>query len=135
VFAGTGLHDGSQIPDVIGSDIDHLDPASGLVPPNLQVLAHSPIPLTEAYTNQGKWSGDTYSDFTYYTDPASGAGVIDTGDTTFIGDLESCTTGPGLCQQALLRIVGNMLQVFGQGPAGRVDPPDPNWRSVTPHGS
>ena len=98
VFAGTGLHDGSQIPDAIGSDIDHLGPAGGLVPNDLQVLAHSPIPLTEAYTNQGEWSGDTYSDFTYYTDPASGAGVIDTGDTTFIGDLQSCTTNTAGCQ-------------------------------------
>jgi hypothetical protein len=135
VFAGTGLHDGSQIPDAIGSDIDHLDRAGGLVPNDLQVLAHSPIPLTEAYTNQGEWSGDTYSDFTYYTDPVSGAGVIDTGDTTFIGDLQSCTTNTAGCQPALLRIVGNMLRVFGQGPAGRIAPPEANWHSVTPYGS
>ena len=135
VFAGTGLHNGSQIPDMIGSDIDHLDPASGLVPNDLQVLAHSPIPLTEAYTNQGDWSGDTYSDFTYYTDPASGAGVIDTGNTTFIADLQSCTTSTPSCQQTLLRIVGNMLRVFGQEPAGRIAPPDANWHSVTPYRS
>jgi hypothetical protein len=135
VFAGTGLHDGSQIPDVIGSDIDHLDPAGGLVPNDLQVMAHSAIPLTEAYTNQGEWSGDTYSDFTYYTDPVSGAGVIDTGNTTFIGDLQSCTASTPGCQPALLRIIGNMLRVFGQGPAGRIAPPAPNWHSVTPYGS
>jgi hypothetical protein len=135
LFTGTGLHDGSQIPDTIGSDIDHLNPANGLVPKNLQVLAHSPIPLTEAYTNQGKWSGNTYSDFTYYSDPTSGAGVIDTGDTTFIADMASCNTGVGGCQPALLRIIGNMLHVFGQGPAGHVEPPNPNWQSVTPSGS
>jgi hypothetical protein len=135
IFAGTGLTDGSEIPDVIGSDIDHLDPASGLVPDNLQVLAHSPISLSDAYTTQGEWSGSTYSDFTYYTDPASGAGVIDTGDTTFIGDLQACTTSPGDCQPTLLRIVANMLHTFGQGPAGLLAPPDPNWKSVRPRGS
>ncbi|HLI24976.1 MAG TPA: N,N-dimethylformamidase beta subunit family domain-containing protein, partial [Acidimicrobiales bacterium] len=36
LFAGTGLHDGSQIPGVIGSDIDHIDPGGGLVPQDLQ---------------------------------------------------------------------------------------------------
>lgn len=135
IFAGTGLHDGSRIPDVIGSDIDHLDPASGLTPKDLQVVAHSPIPLSEAYTNQGKWSGHTYSDFTYYTDPASGAGVIDTGDTIFIGDLRTCDLHLSGCQPALLRITGNMLRVFGQGPAAHLEPSHPNWQSVTPSGS
>ena len=135
LFAGTGLHTGSVIPDVIGSDIDHLDPDRGLVPADLQVLAHSPVSLSEAYTNQGTWSGYTYSDFTYYTDPGTGAGVIDTGNTTFIGDLGSCTTGPGDCQPVLLRIVANMLHLFGQGPAGRVAPATGNWRTVTPIGS
>jgi len=135
VFDGTGLRNGSRIPDVIGSDIDHLDPSSGLTPADLQVLAHSPIPLSEAYTNQGEWSGYTYSDFTYYTDPASGAGVIDTGDTVFIGDLRSCNLGISGCQPVLLRIVGNLLRVFGQGPAGHLEPPRPNWRSVQPSGS
>lgn len=135
LFNGTGLHDGSQIPDVIGSDIDHLDPASGLVPKDLQVLAHSPVPLSEAYTSQSEWWGSTYSDFTYYTDPSSGAGVIDTGNTTFLVDLSFCTAVAGDCQPTLERIVANMLYVFGEGPAGRVDPPHPNWQSVTPSGS
>lgn len=138
VFAGTGLHNGSQIPDVIGSDIDHLYPAGELLPHDLEVLAHSPISLNDAYTNQGEWSGDTYSDFTYYTDPASGAGVIDTGDTTFIGDLGACPKiagSAGRCQPVLLRITANMLRVFGQGPAGKVAPPKPNWQSLTPPGS
>jgi hypothetical protein len=135
LYAGTGLHDGSVIPGVIGSDIDHLNPSRALVPANLQVLAHSPVALSEAYTNQGTWSGRTYSDFTYYTDPTSRAGVVDTGNTTFIGDLGLCTTNPGDCQPVLLRIVGNLLHVFGQGPAGSIAPPAANWRSVTPSGS
>ena len=55
VFRGTGLHDGSVLPDVIRSDIDHVDEYPGM-PANLTVLGHSPIALSEVYTNQGTWA-------------------------------------------------------------------------------
>ena len=54
------------------------------MPSNLTVLGHSPIPLSKAYTNQGTWGPFTYSDMTYYTDPRSHAGIIDTGDNNWI---------------------------------------------------
>jgi hypothetical protein len=136
LFEHTGLHNGSQIPAAIGSDIDHIDPGSGLMPTDLQVLAHSPIPLTKAYTNEGDWAGDTYSDFTYYTSPTSRAGVLDTGDTTFITDLTPCATPAATCPQpTLTRIVGNILRLFGQGPAGDHQPSVANWSSISPSGS
>ncbi|MGP8006364.1 MAG: N,N-dimethylformamidase beta subunit family domain-containing protein, partial [Acidimicrobiales bacterium] len=61
VFKGTGLKTGSQLPGVIMSDVDHLS-SSTLMPQNIQVLGHSPIPLALSYTNEGAWAGYTYSD-------------------------------------------------------------------------
>ncbi len=124
IFKGTGLEDGSQVPGVIASDIDHLDPSA---PDNIEVLGHSPVPLSSAYTNQGKWSGDTYSDMTYYTDKTSQAGVWDSGTVNWVNALG--TSAP------LATITGNLFWLFGQGPAGARMPSAPNWRSIVPSGS
>ena len=133
IFDGTGLHNRSTVPGVIASDIDHLD-TSGPMPANLQVLAHSPIPLSTAYTNQGEWGGYTYSDMTYYTNRASGGGVFDSGTVNWLTALVACSSkacpGPDIS-----RITGNLLSVFGRGPAGRLHPSVANWQSVTPGGS
>jgi hypothetical protein len=134
IFKGTGLHDGSSVPGVVDSDIDHVDPSSG--PVNLQVLAHSPVPLSEAYTNQGKWNGVTYSDMTYYTDPTSDAGVIDTGTVNWIFALSPCPASATSCPDAVIaQMTGNLLWLFGQGPAGTIVPSVPNRQAVTPPGS
>jgi hypothetical protein len=131
IFKGTGLRDGTQIPDVIRSDIEHVDPPTA--PPDLQVLGHSPVPLTSAYTNQGAWNGDTYSDMTYYTDPASNAGIFESGTVSWISRLSICEPSPGPCPATdVARITGNLLRVFGQGPAGRIEPSIANWSSVQP---
>lgn len=135
VFQGTGLRAGSTIPNVIESDIDHLDPAGGS-PPNIDVLGHSPVSLTHAFTSQGKWDGKTYSDMTYYTDPHSGAGVIDTGTTNWINALTPCPAAQPACgAPTVAAITENILRVFGQGPAGHAEPSTGNWRSITPYGS
>lgn len=134
IFSGTGLHRGSVIPDVVRSDIEHLAPSG--TPADLEVLGHSPVPLSTAYTNQGSWAGKTYSDMTYYSDPESGAGVFDTGTVSWISRLTLCGRAPQRCPARLVaRITGNLLRVFGQGPAGRIEPPKPNWRTLTPRGS
>ena len=135
IFKGTPLADGKSLPAVINSDFDHIDP-SGPIPSNLQVLGHSPIPLSVAYTNQGKWGNVTYSDMTYYTDPRSQAGVFDSGDNTWIGTLEPCPSSPTNCPRTSIRkMTSNLLWLFGQGPAGRFVPPIPNWSSVKSSGS
>lgn len=132
---GTGLTDGVQVPSVINSDIEHLDP-SGPMPANLQVLAHSPIPLSEAYTNQGEWGGDTYSDVTYYTEAASGAGVFDAGNNIWVATLQPCgPSAPGCPAPIMRKLTANVLRLFGQGPAGKLAPSAANWQSVTPAGS
>jgi hypothetical protein len=124
IFRGTGLQNGSQLPGVIASDIDHLDASS---PTNIEVFGHSPVPLSMAFSSQGGWYGNTYSDMTYYTDPSSGAGVWDSGTVNWIYALGS--------SQPVATITGNLLRLFGQGPAGKRIPSNPNWRTIVPAGS
>jgi hypothetical protein len=134
LFKGTGLHDGSTVPGVVGSDINHVNPAAS--PGGLEVLAHSPVPLSEAYTNQGSWGQDTYADTTYYTDPTSEGGVFEGGTTIWVNALDPCVTSGGSCPDAALaRITGNLMRLFGSGPAGRLDPSVANLDAITPPGS
>lgn len=134
IFKGTGLGAGATVPAVIDSDINHVNPAAA--PPDLEVLAHSPVPLSEAYTNQGRWGADTYSDMTYYTDPTSGGGVFASGTVNWIFALNSCAPGGTTCTNApLATITGNLLSLFGEGAAGKSQPSVANWQSVTPPGS
>jgi hypothetical protein len=135
VFRGTGLHDGSVLPRVIASDIDHVDEYPGM-PTNLTVLGHSPIPLAKVYTNQGTWGDDTYSDMTYYTDPVSHAGIVDTGNNNWINAMGYSCPRTGLCASTELgQITGNLLWEFGQGPAGLREPSRSNLASIHPLGS
>lgn len=135
IFKGTGLHNGSVVPRVIDSDIDHIDLAYG-TPSNVEVLGHSPVPLNVAYTNQGEWNGYTYSDMTYYTVSTSKAGVFDSGDVNWIDAMLPCPKGVTVCpDQTVQKITENLLWLFGQGPAGKLIPSHPNSQSVSPSGS
>jgi hypothetical protein len=135
VFRGLKVASGSSFPGMINSDIDHISPGPGL-PPGVQVLAHSPIPLSLAYTNQGSWNGSTYSDMTYYTDPSSKGGVFSSGDNIWVHTLEPCAGAGTPCSTAFARAVtANVFWLFGQGPAGTTRPSVPNWSDVVPPGS
>jgi hypothetical protein len=135
IFKGTGLQAGSTIPGVIASDIDHIAPGADM-PQDIEVLGHSPVSLTDAYTNQGQWAGYTYADMTYYTDPKSQGGVFDSGTVNWINTLLPCPAGQTSCPATLTdQITGNLLWLFGQGPAGLTVPSVPNWRTITPPGS
>jgi hypothetical protein len=135
VFRGIGLRDGSALPGVIGSDFDRVT-SSAQTPANLMILAHSPIPAGEATISGGTWDGVSYSDMVYFTDPTSNAGVIDTGDNTWIGDLRPCQVQTSGCsRRALSKITNNILRLFGQGPAGELEPSTSNLRSIAPAGS
>jgi hypothetical protein len=134
-FKGTGLKNGSSLPGVIGSDFDHAT-LSSLTPPNLQILAHSPVPLAEATVSGGQWDGQSYSDMVYFTNPRSEAGVIDTGNNIWIGDLRPCRQSVADCPAPrLAKITGNILWLFGQGPAGLLEPSVSNVNAITPLGS
>lgn len=133
LFAGTGLEKGSSIPGLIAADIDHVATAYP-TPSDLQVLGHSPVPLSIAYTNQGTWGSDTYSDLTYYTAPGSRAGVVDTGTTNWICAMTLCAASPAVARE-VQQITGNLLHLFGEGPAGVRDPAVSNTADVVPAGS
>ena len=100
------------------------------------MLGHSPIPDALVYTNQGSWAGDSYSDMTYYTDPVGGGGVIDTGTVNWIHAMSPCPGTVTNCPAtAVQEITGNILRVFGRGPAADSRPSVANWQSVQPAGS
>jgi hypothetical protein len=129
VFAGTGLRDGEVIPGVVASDVDKFDRAYGQ-PADDQILGHSPIPARLGQTSIGAF----FSDMTYYTNAATGAGVLDSGTNNWIPALDGrsgCHPG-GICESAMVqRITGNILRLFGQGPAARHQPSVPNWHQIT----
>jgi hypothetical protein len=131
VFQGTDLRTGAVIPGVIGSDVDKFDASMGQ-PSNDQVLAHTQLPADLGQTSQPPF----YSDMTYYTSPRSGSGILDTGTNNWIPalghDRIGCSRAGDLCARSVLgQITGNILRVFGQGPAGRTQPSVPNWQQVT----
>jgi hypothetical protein len=135
VYAGTGLKNGDTLPGVIGSDIDHVISTS-VTPKNLEILAHSPISTSTGTFSGETWGGKSYSDMVYFTDPHSMAGVIDTGNNIWIGQLRPCKkTQPGCPAPILQTITGNILRVFGAGPAGLGQSPHPNRDVTLPAGS
>ena len=130
IFAGTGLHTGSILPAAIGSDVDSLQPRA-THPADVQVLAHSALPANQAQANT-RDGNIFYSDMTYYTDPATKAGVWDSGTNNWIpallpggGESEATAT---LVQQ----ITGNLFRQLGPGPAGASQPSTPNWQQLYP---
>ena len=134
IFKGTGLKAGASVPGVIRSDINHVNPTAA--PSDLEVLGHSPIPLADAYSNQGQWNGDTYSDMTYYTRPTGGGGVFDSGTVNWLYALNPCASTGGSCTGlAVGLITANLLRAVGGGPAGKSHPSVPNAKTVVPPGS
>jgi hypothetical protein len=126
IFRNTGLQTGSVIPGLLRDDFDHFE--LGTHPGGLQILAHSRIPLDRAQSLIGATQGAVYSDMTYYTDPTSNAGVLDTGTNTWIPALRPCPRAATSCPApAIQQITGNLLRAFGDGPAGRHHPSTPNW--------
>lgn len=132
VFTGTGLRTGSVLPGIIGSDFDHL---STPTPPNLQVLGHSPVSMAHGFTGGRTWNGCSYSDMTYYTRPDSKAGVFDSGMVSWINHLSPCPSGTSCPATQVRQMTGNVLWLFGQGPAGHVQPSMANYQNLQPTGS
>ncbi|MDA8340842.1 MAG: hypothetical protein M0007_01225 [Actinomycetota bacterium] len=124
LWQGTGVHAGQHLPKALQGEYDHYEP--GLSPPtNVQIVAHSPV------LNRGP---GRVSDMTYYTE-SGGGGVFASGNAAFVAELSDAP----LIQAAqpapvagvtpvFLRMMDNILSVFGAGPASATHPSVPNWQ-------
>jgi hypothetical protein len=112
IWAGTGVTNGRHLRGLVGSEYDHWDAA--LKQPagsGVELLAQSPI------TCRGRLGT---ADFTYYVAP-SGAGVIDTGTTSWIPlILDDPSVGATVAKVTL-----TVLEAASVGPLGVVHPAHP----------
>jgi len=84
-------------------------------PRGVELVLHSPLRCR---------FHSSFSDVTYYT-AASGAGVVDTGTSSWICQIDSvCAPGrnSATTSAAVRRITINLLRAFAAGPAGRAHP-------------
>jgi hypothetical protein len=129
IFTGTHAHNGTTVPGVIASDVDGFNP--GAHPASLSVFGHSPVPLAGSEANGTHWGSVYYSDMTYYTDPASKAGVFDSGTNNWIAALTPCAPVGRSCPAQFVRqVTGNLLRRFAARPAGAIAPSHANWRHI-----
>jgi hypothetical protein len=133
-LAGTGMKDGDSLPHVVGSEFDAYQPGLTGSPANLEVWAHSPL---ECRGEPG------HADMTYYAQPGAG-GVFATGTNWWVNKLSANVgrVSSGVVFDAipevtgtLTRITTNVLEVLGSGPAGKLRPSIPNWKTFYPPGS
>lgn len=119
LYTGTGLKDGTKLPNVIAADMNGFDPTNAN-PPDDEILAHSPA-------TPGVGSGH-YADTTYYTLASSEGGVFSSGTNAWIPEM-GCTPVTAACPAAKLdELTGNLLKLFGSGSAGDKDPSVANWQ-------
>ncbi len=121
-FAGTGLANGAQVPGVLTTDFQAYNPTRSNNPPGVQILAHSPVTV-EFHPNR------KYADTTYYTMATGHAGIFQSGTNSWIPHLVGCPPSTPHCPDYYIRIMtGNLLKLFGGGPAGLTQPSISNWR-------
>jgi hypothetical protein len=119
-FAGTGVTNGTQLNGVEAGDYDAYDTTQP-DPPDVEVLSHSPV--------QPEVGHLMYADMTYYTWPQGDGGVLATGTIGWIPALEACAGTLPSCPSAVVQAVtGNILRLFGEGPAGKYHPSAANWQ-------
>ena len=125
VFDGTGVTDGQHLTLVVEGEYDHYSPGLPGTPPDVTILAHSPVP------NRGPGS---VSDMTYYSVPGGG-GVFASGSASFVGKMADAPRVPAAIvnpavpgvTDVLLRMMDNVFSVFGAGPASATQPSSANW--------
>jgi hypothetical protein len=123
IFDNTGLQTGAEIPGLLHSDFDAFDP--NMHHASEQIFGHSPVPPAHSQGEVHAADGKAYSDMTYYTDRTSGAGVFDSGTNNWVHALDA--------QPLVAIMTGNLLRVFGLGPAGRTQPSVANWKTFYPN--
>ena len=122
-WAGTGATDGTKLPGVVTGDYDGYDTGSA-GPAGVEILAHSPV-----HAEQSVAGTAPYSDMSYYTWPGGG-GVLATGTIGWIPALSSCKGGLPTCPAPVVQAAtGNILHLFGEGPASKTHPSVANWQT------
>jgi hypothetical protein len=114
LLAGTGLDAGSKLPNLVGEEYDRVIETFP-TPRGVELVLHSPLRCR---------FHSSFSDVTYYS-AASGAGVVDTGTSSWICQIDSvCAPGRNSARTsaAVRRITINLLRAFAAGPAGRAHP-------------
>jgi hypothetical protein len=124
-WKGCGLPDGTRLPGVVQGEYDRYVPSLP-GPDNVDVLAHSPVP------GQNNWS-----DITYYSTP-SGGSVLATGMASWVFKLSNTTEFPNNIvpsaipgvTEVLLRAMENVLGAFGEGPGSESEPSGGNGSAI-----
>jgi hypothetical protein len=120
LYQGTGLQNGDQLTGVVRADYNGYVP-SDPNPPNVEILAHSPV--TPAVGTPG------YADTVYYTSSQSKGGVFSSGTNAWIPAMNPCVPASSTCPVPDLdQMTGNLLRLFGSGPAGVEEPSVGNWQ-------
>lgn len=111
LFAGTRLHVGSLLDDVVSNEVDAVSPDEPGTPPDVQVVMEGLVHGKGRVSSDG-WS---YATAAYYSAP-SGAAVFDAGTTRWVCDTDnSCPAGqnPGAGARRLVaQITANVLRAF-----------------------
>jgi hypothetical protein len=120
LFAGTGVHAGTRLSNVVGVESDRVD-LSAPTPRPLEIIAHTSFRCRHRPST---------SDVTWYT-TASGSGVFAAGSINWV-----CSIGPPGCGghragSAVVRgVTANLLRAFAAGHAGHAHPAHDNVAHV-----
>lgn len=122
-YKGTGFTEGTQLPNVVHSDMNGYTPTR-INPPDVQILAHSPA-------TPGVGHGH-FADTTYYTTTSSHGGVFSSGSNGWIPEMSCPPATPACPARGLDVLTANLLRLFGSGPAGVTQPSVANWQQYYP---
>lgn len=123
IFEGTGITDGTVLPNIEGAEYDRWFPGS---PENLQILAHSPV------TCGGKSS---FADMSYWSTP-SGGGVFASGTIRWICAIaRNCGPEAPVSPETAAKVKAvttNIVREFAEPKAGERFPSVPNASKYWP---
>lgn len=115
LFAGAAVHDGEQLPGLVGTEYDRVDLTRPQTPRPIEILFHSPL----------RCRGHADAQESAYYTTSSGAGVFDSGTSSWVCALDDiCTQGRGdpRAQQVIEAVTTNLFRAFAAGPAGQQHP-------------
>lgn len=134
MFAEQQLPAGAQLPKLVGSEYDRVNPGVP-TPTGIQVVTHSPVTCRNI---------PSYSDSSYYT-VASGAGVFSTGTSLWVSALDTECGDPNCVAPLATSVPGKkvidivtaatakLFRAFSVGPAAQRYPAMSNLSTINEH--